>query len=278
MLFKQYFSKFIAVLTICTIIGAGLPANAESGTQATQQTALETASTKEATTLIASAGCPDCGFTVLDPIALAGTNHKHKNKALLTDSLWGNLILDMAYQRDKKLAKIVKEMNVVSLGTVGAIGSIAVGTLGQGITALGVLNPHPGHEDSYVPGILGVSLSAATILTFAARTCVNHVLVTQLTNRQIEIREQVETILGHLEHSETKCALAKKQLTDLIGQRACNEWVQLWDSSHQIASNEQPHITLKDPSHISKVMKPKQDGTQITMVTTPDQDNGFGVP
>ena len=66
-----------------------------------------------------------------------------KNKrtsSLITDSLWGNLILEMAYQRDPEIKKIAKRLNLVNFGTMTAITGVAAGgTLAQGIIALSVL-------------------------------------------------------------------------------------------------------------------------------------------
>src|ERR1700722_17088778 len=67
---------------------------------------------------LAQASCPSCGAVVLDPLVLLATNSKNKDQSLLTDSLWGNLILEMAYQRDKELQKLAKRMNIMSLGTL----------------------------------------------------------------------------------------------------------------------------------------------------------------
>jgi hypothetical protein len=155
----------------------------------------------------------------------------------------------MAYQRDKELGKLARRMGIVNLATMGSISGIAGGTLAQGLVALGTLNPPPGIEDSYVPGAIGVALSSATILTFVARMYFGHKLQKQVRDRQLAIKHSVETILNHLELSNTNCADAQKQLKEMIGERACGEWLQLWRSSHQLAMtppshNALPHITL----------------------------------
>lgn len=193
--------------------------------------------------LIAQASCATCG-TALDPVLLMESGSKKKDKALLTDSLWGNLILEMAYQRDQPLHKLAKQMNILNLGTMASIGTIAGGTLSQGIIALQTLNPPDGHEDSYTPGIIGTTLSTATILTFVARMYFNHKMQKSVQDRQIAIRTRVETVLDHLERSESKCTDAQKDLTDLIGDRACHEWLQLWQSSHKLALSHPTRITL----------------------------------
>jgi hypothetical protein len=233
----------------------GLPDSSQlPTTTATTGSGLETA--PEAPILIAqaSASCTACG-SILDPVLLMGSASQKKNKSLLTDSLWGNLILELAYQRDKEMAKLGKRMNLVNLGTNASIGAIAVGTLGQGVAALGTLNPPTGHEDSYGPGILGTTLSTVTIMTFAARMYFNHKMQKDVQDRQIAIRTQVESVLNHLERSDSKCPDAQKDLTELIGERASREWLQLWQSSHQLAMTHAPRVTLNTTG--SALMKGK---------------------
>jgi len=183
----------------------------------------------------------------LNALALAeadGVKHKKKDVSLLTDSLWGNLILEMAYQRDPELKKIAKKLNLINIGTMASVVGIAGGTLAQGISALYVINPPSGKPDSYAPLNLGVALSSATLLAFVARIYLNHRLEKHIMTRQVEIRTRVESVLSHLEQSDAKCSQAQSQLTELIGERACREWVQLWQSSHQVAMSSPQRISL----------------------------------
>jgi hypothetical protein len=191
----------------------------------------------------ASASCTSCG-SVLDPILLMGSASQKKNRSVLTDSLWGNLILELAYQRDKELAKFGRRMNLINIGTNATIGAIALGTLGQGVGALATLNPPTGHEDSYGPGIVGTTLSTVTVMTFATRMYLNHKMQKDVQDRQVAIRTQVESVLNHLERSDSKCPDAQKDLTELIGERASREWLQLWQSSHQLAMTHPPRVTM----------------------------------
>ena len=225
-------------------VGVGVPIQAPEVNKTTgYPEGLEVSPEAETILIAQAASCATCG-TVLDPLLLVGSGGKKKNKALLTDSLWGNLILEMAYQRDEQLKKLAKRMNIVNFGTLASIGTIAGGTLSQGVIALGTLNPPAGHEDSYTPGIIGVTLSTATILTFVARMYFNHKMQTDVQDRQIAIKTKVEAVLDHLERSESKCADAQKDLTALIGDRACHEWLQLWQSSHKLALSQPPRITM----------------------------------
>jgi len=179
-------------------------------------------------------------------VALAGASlgKRLKGELLITDSLWGNLILDLAYQRDQELRQIAKRLNIVNLGTMVAITGIAGGTLAQGIITLATLNPPPPKSDSYLPGGLGVGFAGLTLLTFAARTAVNQVLAKQLRNRQLEIKHKVESILARIESTQGEDQEARNDLTALVGPRATNEWLQLWRSSNVIASLKQPKVSL----------------------------------
>jgi hypothetical protein len=158
--------------------------------------------------------------------------------------------LDLAYQRDPKLKKYAKRLNLVNLGTIGAITGIAGGTLAQGIIALSVLNPPDPKSDSYLPGAIGIGFSGMTILTFAGRTVLNQVIAKSLRNRQLEIKHQVESILAKIEESHGENPEAQAQLIALIGERASNEWLQLWRSSNVIATVKQPKISVVTPSSV----------------------------
>ncbi len=168
---------------------------------------------------------------------------KPKNELLITDSLWGNLILDMAYQRDPQLRKIFKRFGLVNMGTMAAIAGIAGGTLAQGVIALATLNPAQGN-DTYLPGAIGIGMSGLTIATFAGRAMINHHLAKCLRKRQLEIKHRVETVLAKLEQGEGQDNDSKKELVDLIGERATNEWLQLWRSANVIATMKQPNISI----------------------------------
>jgi len=202
--------------------------------------------TCKSTRLIAQAGTA----SELADIAAAGAviGKKQKNEPLLTDSLWGNLILDMAYQRDPEIKKVVKRLNLVNLGTMATITGVAGGTLAQGIIALSVINPPPGLHDSYQPLAIGTGLSGLTLVAFVGRTVLNHCLFKKMRNRQLVIKHQVEAILTQFESSHGESAEAQTELTKLIGERATNEWMQLWRSANVLASVKQPNISLMPPA------------------------------
>ena len=108
--------------------------------------------------------------------------------------------------------------------------------------------------DSPVPGILGITLSGATILTFVGRIYFNHRYNSKMKARQMALKQQIEAILSHLEYSEANCSDMRKELTTLIGQRATGEFLQLWQSSHQLASNNRSNISMIKNLDINNVV------------------------
>lgn len=252
LLLSQRLAKSVSVVAVIAILitaFSNLSAAAESGVvsgapniSGSSASAVEMSSERPPVA-IASAGCTSCGAN-LNAISLIATASKKKNESVLTDSLWGNLILELAYQRDKELKTLSKRMNLVSLGTLGAIGAISAGTLAQGIDALIVLNPHDGHLDSYAPGIVGVTMSSITIMTFLTRFVFNHKFQKQVRERQIAIKAHVESVLNHMEQCDAKCADAQRELTELVGPRACREWVQLYQSSHKLAMSSPREVSF----------------------------------
>ncbi len=256
MLFRPCLSRLIASLVLCALLLPSLPTNAAGTNQAQSALAADTqalglpgpvakALKEDKHILIAQASCATCGAELVPAILLATGGREQKNQSLLTDSLWGNLILELAYDRDPELSKLGKSVRLMNFGTTASVFGIAGGTLAQGISALYVLNPPAGKPDSYAPLNLGVALSGATMLVLASRVYLGHKLAKHIQQQQLQIKNQVQTALVHLEHSDGQCDEARAQLKNLIGQRACNEWIQLWQSSHKLASKDDRRISLK---------------------------------
>lgn len=189
-------------------------------------------------------------------VAAAGAvvmKKQKKDEPLITDSLWGNLILDMAYQRDPKIKHIMKRLNLVNAATMGTIAAIAGGTLAQGIITLATLNPPDGRQDSYLPGAIGVGMSGLTLVAFTGRAAINHSLMQKMHERQLEIKHQVEAILAQFESSQGANEAAQLELQSLIGPKATNEWVQLWRSSNVLAQVKPANISLAPKDRIGYI-------------------------
>ncbi len=253
MLFTQLVPRIITSIIVFALVFVGLPVLAEDSNHsaAAHNTNQRIVSSKQIDSQFKlSNTCPACGAEIV-----LSTDTKDKKELLITDSLWGNLILEMAYQRDNDLAKLAKQMSILNTGTMVSIGAIAAGTLAQGIVSLATLNPPAGMMDSYAPGKIGVPLSGATILTLMARGYFGHKIQSLVREQQLTIKHNVEAVLSHLENSHATCAEARHKLVGLIGERASNEWLQLWYSSHQVASNDNtPHISLTSSTGIDQAI------------------------
>jgi hypothetical protein len=253
MLFTQVRLRLIASFVLCALVFAGLPTGAKNTDPSSQATVAAGSPAKiiagapkgDRPVLIAQASCAACGAELLPAALLAADIKDHRNQSLLTDSLWGNLILELAYDRDPELGKLGKSVRLMNLGTTTSVFGIAGGTLAQGISALYVINPPPGKPDSYAPLNLGVALSGVTMLVLASRVYLGHKLAKHIQQQQLQIKNRVQGALAHLEHSDGQCQSAQSELKDLVGERACREWIQLWQSSHKLAGKDDRRISLR---------------------------------
>src|SRR5262249_37817845 len=91
------------------------------------------------------------------------------------------------------------------------------------------------HADSRVPGILGLVASGTTIGALVGQVYWNYHYRKKIKARQLAIKKEVEEILDELD-SNTDDTAAQGKLAELIGKRATREFMQLWQSSHVIAS------------------------------------------
>jgi hypothetical protein len=146
----------------------------------------------------------------------------------LTKSLWANLILSMAYQQDAELQAIGKKMHRLGIFTLSSIATISGLTIAQGIDGLVTLqqDPHPLH-----PTILGLVGSSLTLATITTQAVVGHRYKKQLTARQHEIQDQVLHVMDHLK-TEGDSDHVRTNLAELIGKEAMEEFMQIWASVH----------------------------------------------
>jgi hypothetical protein len=195
--------------------------------------------------------CATCGCSELCSVSLIDENLSGKGGSTLSDSIWGNIILKIAYDRDPELRKYRKRLRLGDNVTTGALFGVAGGTLAQTITSTATLNPPDGLLDSYAPGIIGLSLDVAAGVTFGGRALLDHGFKKAMRARQLAVKNQVEKILVHLENSETKCPDAQSDLGKIIGDRAAAECIQLWQSSHELAEAEPRKVTEAVPLKIT---------------------------
>jgi len=182
--------------------------------------------------------CSTCGCSELCALGILQEDIAEggKTRSLLSESIWGNIILKMAYKRDAKLQGLGKKIGLTDDVTNLGIFCIAGGVLSQVIVNEGTLNPPPPQFDSYLPGSIGLGFSGLTNVVFAGQNVIHWTLKKKIRARQKVLTQEVEAVLHHMEFSETECPEAQKQLAELIGDQAARECEKLWRSSHVMAS------------------------------------------
>lgn len=212
--------------------------------------------------------CATCGCSELCPLCMVRDSETNsRNTVALSDSLWGSIILKMAYQRDAQIQKLTRHLKGANNLTSGAIYTAVSGTLGQNIVSLAVLNQQQGN-DSYLPGSLGLGLSGLLNIALDSSMLINWHLNKKIKARQLIVKDKVETILNHLEYSEASCPEAQQNLADIIGQRAAADCLKLWRLSHsQIASGGQGKSTS-----MKAVPSKDSDFSQLRIITSQNID------
>lgn len=187
------------------------------------------------------------GVTAASQITSASLSAKVDYNSV-TESLWGNLLLSMAYQRDPELQKLVKKLNRVNTFTLASVAGVSALGLAQSINALSNTGPqtinitpahHPGGHDhvhvpaeSKTPSTLGIIGSGATLVTLGIRTVLNKRYNSKLAKRQAQIQHRIAEILSLMENGNRSAA--QHQLTGLVGARATGEFLQIWDATHPV--------------------------------------------
>jgi hypothetical protein len=196
-------------------------------------------------------------------------------RGLLSDSIWGSIILKMAYQRDPVLLKLTKYKRGLSGLTGGSVATAIGGTFAQGIVSVSTLNPPPGQKDSYLPGSLGLGWSGLVNVAFNAGVVVNWRLSRKIKARQLVVKNRVESILNHLENSEAACPHAQSDLAELIGERAALDCIKLWQSSHAtVASSADKTLSQGNASNKSGISD-LPDGQKIVSSTQLQQPSAL---
>lgn len=189
--------------------------------------------------LVASAeACSTCGCSELCALGILqeDTAEHGKNKSLLSESIWGNIILKIAYKRDAKLQSLSKKMGWTDDATNLGVIAVSGGVLSQVVVNQATLNPPDGQSDSYLPGAVGLGFTGLTTVVIGGQNILHWAIRKKMIARQREITKAVESVLEHMEYSETECPEAQKQLAELIGDRAARDCEKLWRSSHVMAS------------------------------------------
>jgi hypothetical protein len=200
---------------------------------------------------LAALSCATCGCSELCPLVMMREGENFPKHGILTESIWGSIILKMAFQRDPQLQKLRKHTRTLAAITGTSISGAVGGTFAQNIVSLGTLNPPDGQSDSYLPGSIGLGMSGLVNVAFDGSLLLNWRLRHKMVARQEVIQARVETILKHLEFSEANCPEAKHDLTELIGERAAQDCMKLWHSSHNSVASKVDQKQVSDAGNLS---------------------------
>lgn len=146
-----------------------------------------------------------------------------------SDSLWGNLLLSMAYQRDEEIKQISKHLGQIDLLTLTSVASVSGLGLAGGLRTLNCLNKSD--TDPISPTILGIISSGATLGTVGVRTILTYRYRKKLRTRQVAIKNEIEQLLYAMEQERYTHSM-HEQLKALVGERATREFEQIWVTSH----------------------------------------------
>ncbi len=166
----------------------------------------------------------------------------------VSSSLWGNMLLNMAYQMDPEIRKIASRIGAVNNLTLLSIAGVSGLGLAQSVYSYRQIEPpltvnvteahhHGGHDhvhmppDSKVPSTLGMIGSGVTLATLGVNAVMNKRYSRKLRNRQLLIKEQVEGILAQLRENGPTEGL-RQDLAALVGPLAADEFLVLWQVTH----------------------------------------------
>src|SRR5271154_2894720 len=85
---------------------------------------------------LAALSCATCGCSELCPLAMMQDTENTPKHGILTESIWGSIILKMAFQRDPLLQKLRKHTRAVAAVTGTSVAGAIGGTFGQNIVSL----------------------------------------------------------------------------------------------------------------------------------------------
>ncbi len=208
-----------------------------------EPSALETVSLTPEERIIAHHAGEDgaAGATILGGTTTLNTTVSGQvSKQSHSDSLWGHMLLDMAYHRDPELQAIAKRVGIVNGITNLSIMGIAGLGLAQSIYSFNMEHPHTAHvEDDHVhlphenktPLTLGLISGATTVGTLAFRSAFSKMLTRKYTTRQARVKADVESVLNRLEDGVATQDV-QHELTRLVGERAAGEFLMLWRAVH----------------------------------------------
>lgn len=161
----------------------------------------------------------------------------------ILESLWGSLLVSMAYRRDPAIKTVIKKMNRSNNAFLLSIAGVSGLGLAQNITVLSTLNSNTGgghheegggHRESIGSSIMGLVGSGITLGSIGVHVYMEHRYKKQIEQRQGIINGQISEILEQLEQGPATDQI-QTALAELVGERAAREFLQLWMASHPAA-------------------------------------------
>ncbi len=202
------------------------------------------------TSALAHEGCEGVsGGSAITAVAggTAGvTLHGHTSKKTTSESIWANMLLPMAYERDVDIQKYLKRQNRMNAFTFLTIGGVSAMGLAQSIVGLNTMHgqehiPVEMHEDgeghvhlhgdSKIPATMSIVSSGLTLATLGGKYAFDQLNGRKIVARQLVIKEQIEGILSQLKSGEPY-AHVSAQLAGLIGPVATEEFEAIWTQAH----------------------------------------------
>lgn len=155
------------------------------------------------------------------------SSHAHSHDTV-TKSLWGNLLLNMAYQQDEQLQNWMKILHRVDTFTLSSVTAISGLSLAQSIHGFNTrtVEPHPKS-----PGVLAIISAGSSVGSLAVRIGMNHHYGKRIAKRQTAIKGQVQGILGQLKDGAPFVNVQPALIT-LVGEEATQEFLEIWQATH----------------------------------------------
>lgn len=154
---------------------------------------------------------------------------------IYSDSLWGNLLLNMAYQRDPLLKKFIRKRNMLgpaifasTLGIFTLNTVIGAYTMGQAWQSTLLPPNQPGGRHLLVtPNAMVVAAGAMGLLTLGGSTFWFLHYDRKIKERQVFLRKSIDALLVKLNH-EGETPEIRETLGAFVGQQATDEFLRIF--------------------------------------------------
>ncbi len=187
----------------------------------------------------------------------------------VSDSLWTNLLLPIALQHDAKIRHYAKNAGRVNTMTLISIAGVSALGITQSVLAMNQTESQTlhvvnhGHGDhvhteplSRVPAGLGIASGAMTLATLGWKAAMDHHYGKRITDRQLVIKNQLETLVQQLKAGEPFSSVSP-ELVKLVGETATAEFEELWANTHpnSIGAKAKPDASAAKDKEIVEIVQ-----------------------